>query len=315
MGPFAGNGQPNAPARRRPGLAPWQGQARPRAELRWVAQPAPEHERADARGPRMRLPAGALCEVYIQAHEAPGAGPLRVALPVAGCWGSLAPGGVDGRFTPEMPVIWMPGPWVTAALRPGDRPAALSCGRSHWAHRFSGSEIENKNHWAGQVQVVPPFWSHSPSVEEGSGPSTFEGCRDPPKCRFARESRGARSQPVYEALQEVAPPHARPHSRSARIGSFCDLVAALVWVQAWVGAVGRVRNASPIRNDSMLPNVEARPCSTGTFVTAHSAEARHELLLCAGCVQASKQASAASIDMSTRRIHVAESRFLALFGP
>ncbi len=68
-------------------------------------------------------------------------------------------GGVDGRFTPEMPVIWMPGQWVTAALRPGDRPAALSRGTSYWAHRFSGSEIENKTHWAGQVQVVPPFWS------------------------------------------------------------------------------------------------------------------------------------------------------------
>ena len=68
-------------------------------------------------------------------------------------------GGVDGRFTPEMPVIWMPGPWVTAALRTGDRPAALSRGGSYWAHRFFMSEIENKNHWAGQVQVVPPFWS------------------------------------------------------------------------------------------------------------------------------------------------------------
>ena len=69
------------------------------------------------------------------------------------------PGGVDGRFTPEMPVIRMPGQWVKAALRTGDRPASLSCGRSYWAHRFFGSEIENKNHWAGQVQVVTPFWS------------------------------------------------------------------------------------------------------------------------------------------------------------
>ncbi len=68
-------------------------------------------------------------------------------------------GGVDGRFTPEMPVIWMPGQWVTAALRTGDRPAALSRGTSYWAHRFFGSEIENKSHWGGQVQVVPPFWS------------------------------------------------------------------------------------------------------------------------------------------------------------
>ncbi len=73
---------------------------------------------------------------------------------------SPRPGGVDGRFTPEMPVIRMPGQWVRAALRTGDRPAALSCGRSYWAHRFFGSEIENKNHWAGQV-VVPPFWSCS----------------------------------------------------------------------------------------------------------------------------------------------------------
>jgi hypothetical protein len=51
---------------------------------------------------------------------------------------------VDGRFTPEMPVIRMPGQWVTAALRTGDRPAALSYGGSYWAHRFFGSEIEIK---------------------------------------------------------------------------------------------------------------------------------------------------------------------------
>ena len=80
-----------------------------------------------------------------------------------GRWPAAMPwwyaGGVDGRFAPEMPVIWMPGQWVTAALRTGDRPAALSCGRSYWAHRCFGSEIENKTHWAGQVQVVPPFWS------------------------------------------------------------------------------------------------------------------------------------------------------------
>ena len=101
------------------------------------------------------------------------------------------PGGVDGRSRPKMLVIWIAGPWVTAALRTGDHPAALSRGGSYWAHRFFGSEIENKSHWAGQVQVVPPFWSlYSPSVEEGSVTSTFEGRRDPPKCRFARESRG-----------------------------------------------------------------------------------------------------------------------------
>jgi hypothetical protein len=54
-----------------------------------------------------------------------------------------------------MPVIWMPGQWVTAALRTGDRPAALSRGTSHWAHRFFGSEIENKSQWAGQVHSTP----------------------------------------------------------------------------------------------------------------------------------------------------------------
>ena len=69
------------------------------------------------------------------------------------------PGGVDGRFRPKKLVILVAGPWVTAALRTGDRPAALSRGGSYWAHHFFGSEIENKTHWAGQVQVVPPFWS------------------------------------------------------------------------------------------------------------------------------------------------------------
>jgi len=68
-------------------------------------------------------------------------------------------GGMDGRFRPKKLVILVAGPWVTAALRTGDRPAALSNGGSYWAHRFFGSEIENKTHWAGQVQVVPPFWS------------------------------------------------------------------------------------------------------------------------------------------------------------
>ena len=46
------------------------------------------------------------------------------------------PGGVDGRFRPKMPVIWRPGPWVTAALRTGAPSAALSRGGSYWAHRF-----------------------------------------------------------------------------------------------------------------------------------------------------------------------------------
>ena len=58
-----------------------------------------------------------------------------------------------------MPVIWRPGPWVTAALRTGAPSAALSRGGSYWAHRFFGSEIENQNNWAGQVHVVPLFWS------------------------------------------------------------------------------------------------------------------------------------------------------------
>ncbi len=53
-------------------------------------------------------------------------------------------GGADGRFRPEMPVIWVPGQWVTAALRPGDRPAALSNGGSYWAHRFSGRKSKIK---------------------------------------------------------------------------------------------------------------------------------------------------------------------------
>ena len=95
--------------------------------------------------------------------------------------------------------------------------------------------------------------------------STFEGCRDPPKCRLARESRGARSQPVYEAVQEVAPPHARPRGRSARIGSVCRVVAAPVWVQAWVGAVGRVRNASPILGSLPLPKCGVRLCYSLSF--------------------------------------------------
>ena len=64
---------------------------------------------------------------------------------------------------------------------------------------------------------------------------------------------------MCEAVQEVAPPHARPRSRSARIGSVCDVVAAPVWVQAWVGAVGRVRNASPIREDPVWHNCRICP--------------------------------------------------------
>ena len=97
------------------------------------------------------------------------------------------------------------------------------------------------------------------------GPAYSRG-RDPPNCRFARESRGARSQPVYEAVQEVAPPHARPRGRSARIGSFCRVVAA--WVQACVGAVGRVRNASPIREDPVFSIAGFTPAFCDNFAKA-----------------------------------------------
>jgi hypothetical protein len=69
---------------------------------------------------------------------------------------------------------------------------------------------------------------------------------------------------VYEAVQEVAPPHARPRDRSARIGSICRVVAALVWVQAWVGAVGRVRNAMIAETLPFL-NCGSWPCKSLTF--------------------------------------------------
>ena len=70
---------------------------------------------------------------------------------------------------------------------------------------------------------------------------------------------------MHEAVQEVAPPHARPRGRSARIGSFSDVVAAPVWVQAWVGAVGRVRNASLILGSLPLPNCGVRLCNSCSF--------------------------------------------------
>ena len=97
-------------------------------------------------------------------------------------------GGVDKRFRPKMPVIWRPGPWVTAALRAGAPSAALSRGGSYWAHRVFGSEIENQNNWAGQVQVVPLFWSLGPSSGEGLGSRDFGWGRDSQQCRFARET-------------------------------------------------------------------------------------------------------------------------------
>ena len=62
-------------------------------------------------------------------------------------------------------------------------------------------------------------------------------------------SSGHRFGRFSEAARQVASLHARPRGSCSRIGSFCDLVAAPVWVQAWVGAVGRVRNASPIQED------------------------------------------------------------------
>ena len=102
-----------------------------------------------------------------------------------------------------------------------------------------------------------------------------------------RRSFGHRFGRSSEAARQVASLHARSHGSCSHIGSFCDLVAAPAWVLAWVGAVGFVRNASPVRNDSILPNVGVIPCSTGTVVAAHLAAARHALLLCQGCVQAS----------------------------
>jgi hypothetical protein len=86
----------------------------------------------------------------------------------------LRVGGMAGRFRLEMPVIWVAGPWVTAALRTSDRPAAMSRGTSCRSQgkicrpavfklpvgtSLFGSEIENKTHWAGQLRVVPLFWS------------------------------------------------------------------------------------------------------------------------------------------------------------
>ena len=81
----------------------------------------------------------------------------------------------------------------------------------------------------------------------------------------AREISEARLSPFRGAIREVAPLHARSRGRSARIGSFCDLVAAPIWVQAWVGAVGRVRNASPILGSLPLPKCGSRPCNSRSF--------------------------------------------------
>ena len=65
-------------------------------------------------------------------------------------------GGRTFHLGPKWLVIWLrvAGPWLTAALRTGDRPAALSRGTSYWApgHRFSGSEIENKSHCSGRAR-------------------------------------------------------------------------------------------------------------------------------------------------------------------
>ena len=74
--------------------------------------------------------------------------------------------------------------------------------------------------------------------------------------RFGRSS---------EAARQVASLHARPHGSCSRIGSYCDLVAAPVWVQAWVGAVGRVRNASPIPETLPFLNCGSRPGNSRSF--------------------------------------------------
>jgi hypothetical protein len=81
----------------------------------------------------------------------------------------------------------------------------------------------------------------------------------------AREISEARLSPFRGAIREVAPIHARPRVRSARIGSFCRVVAAPVWVQAWVGAVGRVRNASPILGSLPLPKCGVPLCYSLSF--------------------------------------------------
>jgi hypothetical protein len=128
--------------------------------------------------------------------------------------------------------------------------------------------------------IVPP--------RRGLGDQHIRGVQRSAEMPLRPGKPGARSQPVCEAVQEVAPPHARPRSRSARIGSFCYVVAAPVWVQAWVGAVGRVRNASPICNDSMLPNRGACPCFTRTFVNARLAEVRLRSVCVQGAWRASK---------------------------
>ena len=76
---------------------------------------------------------------------------------------------------------------------------------------------------------------------------------------------GHRFGRLSEAAQQVASLHARSHGSCSRIGSFCDLVAAPVWVQAWVGAVGRVRNASPIPETLPFLNCGSRPGYSRSF--------------------------------------------------
>ena len=81
----------------------------------------------------------------------------------------------------------------------------------------------------------------------------------------AREISEARLSPFRGAIREVAPLHARSRGRSARIGSFCDLVASRSQTQAWVGAVGRVRNASPIPETLPFLNCGFRPGNSRSF--------------------------------------------------
>jgi hypothetical protein len=59
-----------------------------------------------------------------------------------------------------MPVIWVAGPWVTAALRIGDRPAALSRGTS------SGAESARRNPWPRPPTIT--IDRHRNKKKEGS---------------------------------------------------------------------------------------------------------------------------------------------------
>ena len=70
---------------------------------------------------------------------------------------------------------------------------------------------------------------------------------------------------LSEAAQQVASLHTRSHGSCSRIGSVCRVVAAPFQAQAWGGAVGRVRNASPISKSLPLPNCGVRLCNSRSF--------------------------------------------------